>query len=51
MLHEKKIYKRNYEGINLKCLGHDEAKEVLEHFHNKYGTRHGLAEATTHMIF
>ena len=23
MLHDRKLYKRNYEGIYLKCLGHD----------------------------
>ena len=50
MLHNNKLYKRNYEGIYLKCLGHEEAKEVLEHFHDKYGTRHGSIEAMTHMI-
>ena len=38
MLHDRKFYKRNYEEIYLKFLGHDEAKEVLEHFHEKYGT-------------
>ena len=47
---DNKLYKRNYEGIYLKFLGHDEAKEVLEHFHDKYGTGHGSVEATTHMI-
>ena len=30
MLHDRKLYKRNYEGIYLKCLGCEEAKEVLE---------------------
>ena len=50
MLHDRKLYKRNYEGIYLKCLGREEAKEVLEKFHDKYGTRHGLAEATAHII-
>ena len=49
MLHDRKLYKRNYEGIYLKCLGHVEEKEVLEHFH-KYGTGHRSVEATTHMI-
>ena len=50
MLHDGKLYKRNYEGIYLKCLGHEEAKEVLEKFHDKYGTGHGSAEETAHMI-
>ena len=50
MLHDSKLYKRNYEGIYLKCLGHEESKEVLEHFHDKYGTGHGSTEATTHTI-
>ena len=38
MLHHRKLYKRNYEGVYLKCLGHKEVKEVLEQFHDKYGT-------------
>ena len=50
MLCDRNLYKRNYEGIYLKCLGHEEAKEVLEHFHDKYGTGHGSTEATAHMI-
>ena len=50
MLHDRKLYKRNYKGIYLKCLGRDEAKEVLENFHNKYGIGHGSAEETSHMI-
>ena len=50
MLSANKSYKRNYEGIYLKFLGREEAKEVLEHFHEKYGIGHGLAEATAHMI-
>ena len=50
MSHDNKLYKRNYEGIYLKCLGCEETKEVLENFHDKYGTRHGSTKATTHMI-
>ena len=50
MLHDNKLYKRNYKGIYLKCLGNEEAKDVLKHFYDKYGTRHGSVEATTHMI-
>ena len=50
MLHDRKLYKRNYEGIYLKCLGREEVKQVLEQFHDRYGTGHGLAEATTRMI-
>lgn len=30
MLKNRKLYKRNYEGIYLKCLGWEEVKEVLE---------------------
>ena len=50
MLHENKLYKRNYEGIYLKKLGWEEAKEVLEHSHDKYGTGYGSTEAKTHVI-
>ena len=50
MLRERKLYKRNYEGIYLKCLGHEKEKEALEHFHDKYGTGHGSTKETTHII-
>ena len=50
MLRDRKLYKRNYEGIYLKCLGCEEVKKVLEHFHDKYGTGHDSAKATAHMI-
>lgn len=50
MLHDRKLYKRNYEGIYLKCFGQDEVKEVLEQFHDKYGTGHGSEKATARMI-
>ena len=30
MLQDRKLYKINYEGIYFKCLGHKEAKEILE---------------------
>ena len=50
MLQNRKLYKRNYEGIYLKCLGQEEVKEVLEKFHGKYGTIHGSKEDMTHMI-
>ena len=43
MLHDNKLCKRNYEGIYLKCLRCEEIKEVLEHFHDKYGIGHGSA--------
>ena len=50
MLHDRKLYKRNYEAIYLKCLGHEELKEVLKKFQDKYGIGHGSTEATAHMI-
>lgn len=50
MLHDRKLYKRNYEGIYLKCLGHKEVREVFEQFHDKYGKGHGSTEAIAHMI-
>ena len=49
-LFDNKLYKRNYEGIYLKFLGHEEAKDVLEHFHDKYGIGYGSTKATNHMI-
>ena len=50
MLQYRKLYKKNYEEIYLKCLGHKDMKEVLEQFHYRYGTRHGSTQTTTHMI-
>ena len=50
MLFDKQLYKRKYEGIYLKFLGCEEAKEGLEKFQDKYGTEHGSAKETTHMI-
>ena len=50
MLQDRKLNKNNYEGIYLKCLGCKEAREVLEQYHDKYGTRHGSAEVMTHHI-
>ena len=50
MLQDRKLYKRNYEGIYLKCLRREEAKEVLEQYNDKYGMRHGSTKVMTHMI-
>ena len=50
MLKGGHLYKKNYEGIYLKCLNCNEAKYVLTQFHDKYGTGHGLVEATMHQI-
>ena len=47
MLDDRKLYKRNYEGIYLKCLGHEKVKEVLEKIHNKYGIGYGSSEVTS----
>ena len=47
---DNKFYKRNYEGTYLKCFRCEEAKDVLENFHDKYGIGHALAEAKTHII-
>ena len=50
MIHDKKSYKSNYEGIYLKFLGCEEAKEALEYFHEKNGIGNNLGEAIAHMI-
>ena len=50
MLKGGHLYSKNYEGIYLKCLNCDEAKDFLTQFHDKYDTRHGSAEATVHQI-
>ena len=47
---DNKLYMRNYEGIYLKCLGRNEAKEVFENFHDKNGIGHGSTKEMTHMI-
>lgn len=48
MLQDRKLYKKKYEEIYLKCLGCEEVREVLEQYHDKYRTGHGSVEATTH---
>ena len=44
------LYQKNYEGIYLKCLNCEEAKDVLHQFHDRYDTGHGSAKSTTHLI-
>ena len=50
MLQGAVLYKQNHEGIYLRCVGKDEARNILEHFHDKWGTVHGSGLATTHWI-
>ena len=50
VLHDRKLYKRNYEGVYLKSLGREEAKEDLEQFHDKYYTGHNSIEVTVDMV-
>ena len=50
MLKGGHLYRRNYEGLYLKCLNHDEAADILKQFHDKYGTENGLAESIAHLI-
>lgn len=50
MLQGSVLYRRNYEGIYLRCVGKDEAKQIIEHFHSKFGTGHGANLATAHQI-
>lgn len=40
MLQGSILYRRNHEGIYLRCVGHDEAKRIIEHFHSKFGIGH-----------
>lgn len=50
MLQGSILYRRNHEGIYLRCVGKEEAKQIIEHFHSKFGTRHGANLATAHQI-
>lgn len=50
MLQDRQLYKKKYEGIYLKFLGCEEVREVLEQYHDKYGTGHGLVEAMTYQF-
>jgi len=44
------LFKKNHEGIYLRCLNRDEADKVLLDLHDKYGAAHGSHLATTHKI-
>ncbi|XP_059074946.1 uncharacterized protein LOC131874979 [Cryptomeria japonica] len=50
MLQGSILYRRNHEGIYLRCVGKEEAKQIIEHFHSKFGTRHGANLAIAHQI-
>lgn len=50
MIKDLTLYRKNYEGIYLQCLDHQEAHNMIEDFHGKYGTGHGSTDATTHQI-
>lgn len=50
MIKDSTLYRNNYEGIYLQCLDHQEACNMIEEFHEKYGTSHGSADATAHQI-
>lgn len=50
MLQDGKLHKQDYEGIYLNFLNREEAKEVLEKYHDKYNIEHGSTESTTHQI-
>ena len=44
------LYKQNHEGIYLRCVRKEEARNILEHFHDKWGIGHGSDLATTYWI-
>lgn len=44
------LYKKNHEGVYLRCLGKHEAERVMEEFHDRYGTHHGFAPSTENQI-
>lgn len=50
MLQGSILHRRNHEGIYLRCVGNDEAKRIMEHFHSKFGIGHGGSQATTYHI-
>ncbi|XP_057863203.1 uncharacterized protein LOC131071404 [Cryptomeria japonica] len=50
MLQGSVLYRRNHEGIYLRCVGKNEAKQIVEQFHNRFGTGHGASLATAHQI-
>lgn len=50
MLQGAVLYRRNHEGVFLRCLGKEEAKQIMEHFHSRFGTGHGGALATAHQV-
>lgn len=50
MLQGAVLYKKNHEGIYLRCVGREEAKQIMEQFHGRSGTSHEGCLATTHQI-
>lgn len=50
MLQGAMLYRRNHEGFFLRCLGKEEAKQTIEHFHSRFRTGHRGALATAHQI-
>lgn len=50
MLRGSILYKKNHEGVYLRCLGKEEAERVLREFHDKFRTGHGSGSSTAHQI-
>ena len=41
MLQGSMLYRKNHDGVYLRCVGKEEARHIIEQFHSKYGTSHG----------
>lgn len=44
------LYKRNHEGVYLRCLGREKYERMMSEFHDRYGTGHGSTPSTTNQI-
>ena len=44
------LYRKNHDGVYLRCVGKEETRYIIENFHSKYGTSHGSGLAMAHQI-
>lgn len=50
MLKKGILYRRNYQGIYLRCITPEEARQIIDYFHEKFGSGHPSGNVTAHRI-
>jgi len=50
MLKKGILYRRNYQGIYLKCITQEDAHQIINNFHEKFGSGHPSGNVTSHRI-